>query len=251
MIPKFRNPQESHAHSLKILEELYEHDDFMESVDRVVDLGCGADALDMMWWVTRTTRDDDPRPLEIQCVGVDQIERLNVKHSNISYHRLDLEELTYAKKPYDVLWCHDTFQYMTNPMGCLKNWWQIAADDAMLVLSLPQSTNVEFHEQAFDLPSGCYYNHTMVSLIYMLSTMGWDCASGFFKKMPNDPWLYAIAYKHKNGPKDPKKTTWYDLADAGVLPQSAVQSLNRFGHVRQRDLVLPWLDKSNIWLGQS
>jgi hypothetical protein len=34
------------------------------------------------------------------------------------------------------------------------------------------------------------------------------------------------------------------LAEQKLLPESAVASLNRYGHVRQRDLVLPWLDRS-------
>jgi hypothetical protein len=43
----FKNAQDSHEHSLKTLNDLYEHDDFMESIGRVVDLGCGYDALDL------------------------------------------------------------------------------------------------------------------------------------------------------------------------------------------------------------
>jgi len=114
----------------------------------------------------------------------------------------------------------------------------------MFVLSLPQTTNIEFQRQAFDLPSGCYYNHTVVSLIYMLATNGWDCNAGFFKKHPSDPWINVIVYKSHHRPMDPKTTSWYSLAERGLLPQSAVDSINRYGYVRQRDLLLPWLDKS-------
>ena len=35
-----------------------------------------------------------------------------------------------------------------------------------------------------------------------------------------------------------------------VLPASAVDSINRYGYLRQRDLVLPWLDRQHRWLGQ-
>lgn len=248
----FRNPQESHEHSLKTLEMLYRYDDFMESVGRVVDLGCGAEALDLQWWATRTTRDDDSTPLNIQCIGVDLVDGLSkeARDLKINYQQSNIETFNETHRGFDLLWCHNTFQYVTNPIQTLSNWWHIAETDAMMVLIVPQTTNIEFREQAFDQPSGWYYNHTVVSLIHMLSVSGWDCGGGFFKKAPNDPWIHAVVYKSRHEPRDPRTTTWYDLADLGLLPATAVESLNKYGMVRQRDLVLPWLDKSLMWLGQ-
>lgn len=247
----FINSQASHEHSLKVLNELYEHDDFMESVGRVIDLGCSRDALDITWWATRTTRDDIAVPLNISCTGVDLVENIDTtaRQAGVSYIKQDIETLNHTKKGYDILWCHDTFQYMINPLQCLSNWWHIANPGAMFVLMVPQTTNIEFQRQAFDLPNGCYYNHTIVSLMYMLATTGWDCASGFFQKKPADPWINIITYRSNNQPRDPKNTTWYDLADLGMIPPSAVESLNRYGYVRQRDLLLPWLDKSLSYFG--
>lgn len=252
MVPKFSNPRASHEHSLKTLNDLYEHDDFMESVGRVIDLGCGPEALDLQWWATRTTRDDEPLPLNIQCTGVDLTDRLcsEARDLKITYQRTDLETIKDTKHKFDVLWCHDTFQYLLNPIQCLSNWWNLAAEGSMLVIIVPQTTNLEFNQQAFDLPSGCYYNHTMVSLIQMLAVAGWDCSSGFFSKRPNDPWLHAIVYRSHLGPQDPKSTSWYNLAERNMLPKTAVDSINKHGYLRQRDLVLPWIDKSLIWLGQ-
>lgn len=248
----FRNPQESHQHSLETLEMLYRYDDFMESVGRVVDLGCGREALDLQWWATRSTRDDEPVPLNIQCMGMDLCDGLSgeARELKISYQLKDIETPIEVKRKFDLLWCHDTFQYMVNPIQTLSNWWHIAQDDAMLVLILPQATNIEFNHQAFDLPSGCYYNHTVVSLIQMLAVSGWDCGSGFFKKRPNDPWIHAVAYKSQHAPMDPRQTSWHTLSEKELLPATAVESLNKFGFVRQRDLVLPWLDKSLAWLGE-
>lgn len=248
----FSSPQASHEHSLRVLESLYEHDDFMESVGRVIDLGCGADALDLVWWATRTTRDDTPIPLNISCVGVDTVvDSLAppAKRAGVHYIKHDLETLAQTKHRYDILWCHDTFQYMINPLGCLANWWNIANPGAMLVLMIPQTTNIEFQRQAFDLPSHCYYNHTVVSLMYMLATTGWDCSSGFFQKHPADPWINIIVYRSGHQPRDPRTTSWYHLAEQGLLPTSAMASLDRYGYVRQRDLLLPWLDKSLAYFG--
>ena len=84
----------------------------------------------------------------------------------------------------------------------------------------------------------------------MLALTGWDCRSGFFKKTPTDPWLHAVVYKSDQEPRDPKTTRWYDLVDAGLLPDTADKSIQKKGFLDQRDLVLPWLDKNLIWLGQ-
>jgi len=246
----FPTAQESHAHSLKILEVLYEYDDFMESIDSVLDLGCGT-GEDLEWWATRTTRDEIPKPLNIKCTGVDIREKLEVagRYKNIQYQKHDFEKEFTSKTRHDVLWCHDAFQYVIDPIGTLKRWKRVCSPDGMLIMAVPQTTNIEFHVQAFDQWSFCYYNWTMVSLIHALAVTGWDCKSGFFKKEPNDPWLFAVAYNIDTPDRDPRTTSWYDLADAQLLPLAVEQSLVKYGHVRQRDLVLPWLDKSNTWMG--
>lgn len=248
----FRNPEESHAHSLETLNWLYEHDDFMSSIESIVDIGCGA-GLDTEWWATRTTRDEIAEPLNIKCTGLDLVDtpRVAKKYSNITYQQTDFEKQIHAPKKakFDVLWCHDSFQYAINPLETLKLWYSVAAPNAMLVLILPQTTNIEYRKLSFIQPNGCYYHYTLVNLIHMLAVTGWDCKAGFFKKSPNDPWLHAIAYKSDQAPMDPK-TSWYQLAETGLLPQSAEESINRHGFINQNDLILPWLDKSLTCYGQ-
>jgi hypothetical protein len=249
---EFRNNDESHKHSLETLTLLYEHDDFMESVGRVLDLGCGQHASDLIWWATATTRDDAPVPLNIKCCGVDQFDRLPAiaGYPNITYWKSDLETIKDTSLPYDVLWCHDTFQYILNPLQALKNWRGLASDNAMLIITVPQTTNIQNNQQLFDQPSYCYYNYTLVSLIHMLAVNGWDCRDGFFKKAPNSPWLHAVVYKSNQEPMDPRTTSWYNLIETKLLPESAERSIMKFGYLRQQDLVLPWLDKSLHWLAQ-
>lgn len=246
----FASPHDSHNHSLRTLNLLYEYDDFMESVGRVVDLGCGKEALDLEWWATRTTRGEEQIPLNIQCTGTDQVSNLNLQYKNVSYQKLDIEMYDKVKRGFDVLWCHDTFQYLINPYQTLRNWYNIANNNAMLVLILPQNTNMEYNTQAFDLPLGHFYNYTITTLIYMLAVNGWDCRDGFFKKDPGDPWLHAIVYKSTIEPMNPHKTSWYQLLDTGLLPDSAESSIIKHGKLRQRDLILTWLDKSIHWFEQ-
>ena len=84
----------------------------------------------------------------------------------------------------------------------------------------------------------------------MLAIAGWDCAGGFFRETPNDPCIHAVVYKGAQEPQDPRKTSWYDLAESNLLPESAAKSVNAHGYLRQQDLTVPWLDHSLTWMGK-
>lgn len=247
MIPTFRNAEASHEHSRWVLEHLYCHDDFMESIGTMIDLGCGP-GLDLEWWATRTTRDlDNPRPLNIHCTGVDLEPDLPMasQYKNIGYRSQDFEKpFEFGKRKFDVLWCHDSFQYVVNPFATLRNWWDMTSKNGMLCIMVPQTTNIEFNKQVFEQASLTYWHWTVVNLIHVLAITGWDTAAGFFRKDPGDPWINAVVYRDERGPLDPKTTTWYHLAEQNRLPESAVRSIDAHGYLRQQDLLLPWLDRS-------
>lgn len=249
----FRNPQESHAHSLETLNALYEYDDFMLSIQTLADFGCGS-GIDLEWWATRTTRDETPEPLNIQCVGFDQFNNFKKASSykNISFQMGNFEDhnIFPRKKRFDVIWCHDAFQYCIDPLSTLKLWNTYATPGAMIIIIVPQTQSIKHKSINFYQPSGCYFHYTMINLIHMLSINGWDCCDGFFKQGMLDTWLYAIAYKSEHEPMDPRTTTWYELAEKNLLPKSAQDSVKRHGFVRQEDLVVPWVDKSLSWLGK-
>jgi SAM-dependent methyltransferase len=249
----FKNHEESHAHSLQILNTLYDYDDFMESIGTLIDLGCGS-GLDLEWWATRTTRGEEIVPLNIRCAGMDLGPAPSIvkKYPNIVYHKLDFEstEKMAATAKFDVLWCHNAFQHCINPLETLAKWNRLAEDGGMLIMSVPQTTNIDLRQLSFTQPSGCYYHHTLVSLMHMLAVNGWDCKSGFFLKKPDEDFIHVIVYKSTHAPMDPRTTTWYDLAEKDLLPETAVASVKRHGHLRQQDLVLYWIDKSLSWLGQ-
>jgi len=244
----FTSPRASHEHSLHTLNLLYEYDDFMESVGSVVDLGAGDQLLDLEWWTTRTTRDEYQLPLEIQGTAVDtEIPSRQLDH--VSFSKANIENFSEASRQFDVLWCHDVFQYLEHPYQALTNWHSIANDDAMMVLIFPQTVNMEYNRQAFDLMLGHLYHYSLTSLIYMLATTGWDCKGGFFKKNPGDPWLHAIVYKSETEPMTPG-ISWYELNETGLLPETAEQSIFKYGYIKQQELVVPWLDKSLTWMAQ-
>jgi len=248
----FKNIEESHKHSLETLNLLYEYDDFMLSIKSVADLGCGI-GKDIEWWATRTTRDERATPLDIKCQGIDILDSLPVarQYSNLTYQKVDFEGKIQplGDEKFDILWCHDSFQYAVNPIQTLIKWREISSAGAMLAIIVPQTTNI--YQRYFDFAQrdGCYHHYTMVSLIHMLALTGWDCRSGFFKKTPSDNFIHAIVYKSDQEPRDPKTTRWYDLADAGLLPDSAVQIVNSVGFLQQKELFLPWLNKSLNYVG--
>lgn len=247
------HPGDSHKHSLQILNQLYEYDDFMSSIRSMVDLGCGS-GEDLIWWATRTTRDDSSQPLNIRCTGIDIKSNPALSESsylNVVYHQGSFEDSFIAHPGgFDVLWCHDAFQFAIDPIKTLSHWWHMTSDGGMLALTVPVTQQVYLRKISYHLSSGCYYHHTLVSLIYMLATTGWDCRSGFFQQLPQDPWIRVVVYKSAQEPRNPKTTTWYDLCDAKLLPESADRSIQAHGYLRQQDLVVPWLDHSLSWLGK-
>ena len=243
---KFVHPGDSHRHSLEVLNQLYEYDDFMASIKSVLDLGCGT-GDDLEWWATRTTRDASPQPLNIRCTGVDLAPQLPItkRYNNIFYQSVDFEsDIIPTPLGFDVLWCHDSFQYAQSPVATLSKWWHLTSAGGMLCISVPQT--IQFTRRQFDyhLPAGCYYHHTMISLMYMLATAGWDCRAGFFKQTLTEPWIHAVVYKSLKEPMDPKTTSWHHLSELNLLPESADRSIHAHDHLRQQDLVIPWIDHS-------
>jgi ubiquinone/menaquinone biosynthesis C-methylase UbiE len=242
----FSTPGASHQHSLQTLQQLYEYDDFMASISSLIDLGCGS-GEDLEWWATRTTRDETPIPLNIQCTGIDFYKQNPIKKSydNITYRSQDFEDpIDAPEEGFDILWCHDAFQYAQNPLQTLARWWHMASAGAMLYICVPITQRM--HRRQFDyyLNSGCYYHYSLVSMIHLLATTGWDCRAGFFKQNPTDSWIHAVVYKSQHQPMNPKTTTWYQLAELELVPDSAARSIHARGHINQQDLVLPWLDHS-------
>ena len=240
--------------SQNTLDQLYEHDDFMLSISTLVDLGCGK-GQDIEWWASRTTRDDNPETLNIKCVGIDIDSAMTTKkkyHSNVKYHQANFEESMQIPDSdlFDVLWCHDAFQYALDPIGTLGRWRSIASTGAMLAITVPDTIFIRHHQLSFIQPAGCYYHYTMVSLIHMLALNGWDCRSGFFSKLPRDPWIRAIVYKSEHEPMDPRTTTWHQLSEMKLLPESADASVFAHNYLRQQDLVIPWIDRSLIDMSQ-
>jgi len=240
----FETPQESHIHSREMLDVIETFYEFMISVNTVADMGGGA-GLDAEWWATRETDPDvdttgKAQPLNIKTFVIDDQAKFDVKHSNVTHLKLDMENTGLDSEQYDVITSHNSFQYALNPISTLRHWWDLCNLNGMLALQIPQTTNIKYNRHDISNPNNEYHHYTLVNLIHMLAVSGWDCKSGLFIKDLRDPWIKAVVYKGEVKPQDPRTTSWRDLANLDLLPDSAVESINKWGYVKQQDLILPW-----------
>lgn len=242
----FKNALESFDHSKPIRDLLYQYDSFLDSLEVIADYGCGA-GLDLEWWATLMTRDDPPEPRNYLCYAIDtnikQIDTKLYNYDNIKILQADVEIDQPVPRQIDLLWCRDTFQYMINPLNTLRMWNENMSVNGMLILSIPQSVHYEHNRLNNISRNGWYYNYNVVNLMYMLAVNGFDCRDAYFYKDINDLWLHAAVYKSDVPPMDPKTTSWHNLIDKNLLNQSIKLCVEKYGYVKQEEIITTWLDK--------
>ena len=243
----FKSPEQSHEHSMEVLSLIYDHDDFMESLTSIADVGCGH-GQDIFWWSMVQNREESPTPYNYRCLAIDK----NIKQyampipDNLKLIQDDFSTCKLSK-PVDLVWCHDSLQYVENPFSAIKNFNSMLSEGGVLVLMVPQTVNIEHNRWVSQTHSHQLFSFTITNLIYMLACAGFDCKESHFYKKPNDPWLYAMVYKSDNAViASPSEVSWYDLLETDLLPKSAEKAIKKKGYLSQHDLVTRWLDKSVV-----
>lgn len=232
-----------------MLSHLREYDSFLDSLRTIADMGCGT-GQDIAWWATLETRDDPPEPYNYKCFAIERDEAKLAQVPdlpNIQKRNLDFNNLCLPIK-VDLMWAHDSLQYSTNPLETLSTWNGMMNVNGMLVVSVPQHSGVLDNRYYSRSYSGCFYHFTPVNLIYMLAVNGFDCRDAYLYKSFNSEWITMAVYKSDIGPMDPKTTSWLDLVATGLLNPSVEASVNKYGYLRQEDIIYPWLDKENYFV---
>lgn len=240
----FNTPEESHAHSLEMLELFYDHDDFMDSITSILDLGCG-EGLDINWWATATSRDDNPIPHNYRCFAVDKNLKKFSHAPNVRTFEADMVDYIISR-PVDLIWCHNALQYVENPAQALRKMWHLLQPGGVLILAVPQTVNIEYNRWASKCLPGQPFSFTISNLIYMLAASGFDCLDGMFTKKADDPWLWALVYKSDHEPVKTDETTWYELLEKDLLPTKAKDAIFAKGYLDQSQLITRWIDNSIV-----
>jgi SAM-dependent methyltransferase len=237
-------------HSQSVLAEIRNYDAFLDSLKTIADMGCGT-GEDIAWWATLTTRDDPPKPYNFNCFAVEKNESKLAQVPDLpNLHKLNKDFNSYPLIPVsvDLMWAHDSLQYSQNPLETLKVWNRSMTVNGMLVISVPQSNGVEYNRYYSRTYEHCFYNYTPTTLIYMLAVNGFDCRDAYLLKRFQDPWIQMAVYKSDVEPMDPATTSWQDLIDKNLLHPTIVNSIRKHGHIRQEEIVMPWLDRENYYI---
>jgi SAM-dependent methyltransferase len=237
-------------HSETILSEIRNYDAFLDSLRNIADMGCGT-GEDIHWWATLETRDDPPKPYNFNCFAIDTNESKLSQVPNLpNIHKYNNNFSAYPIFPVtiDLMWAHDSLQYSHNPLETLKAWNKSMTVNGMLVVSIPQTNGVEYNRYYSRTYEHCFYNYTPTSLIYMLAVNGFDCKDAYLLKRFQDPWIQMAVYKSGIEPMDPATTTWEDLIETDLLHPTVVNSIRKHGHIRQEEIIMPWLDRENYYI---
>jgi SAM-dependent methyltransferase len=243
---QFKTNQESHDHAMNILMDIYDHDDFLESIDSVIDVGCG-EGDEILWWATLETRDEVPVPHDYRCIGIDKDVKQfrHPKPQNLHVLEGDFTTSKISRK-VDMVWAHNSLQFTENPAATLRHWNEYLNDGGVLCVTVPQTVNIENNRWVSETRSGQPFSFTISNLIYMLACAGFDCKDGLFKKKANDPWITAFVYKSEHAPVSTTETNWYELMEKELLPDSADDAVKKRGMLHQHDLMTRWLDNDII-----
>jgi len=239
---RFQTAEQRHSHSRLLLDELEQHEEFMSSIDTVVDLKTDT-GLDILWWATRT---DENVPRNYNCIGVDSSsEVVHAKNKTASYKNVKiLNSITDIEQGVvDVLFAKNDLAYSLNPLNTLSQYHQVMSDGGMLVICLPYTVNNIYNEFKGTSDSGCYFHYMPGNIMLMMAVSGFDCSDSRLYVYPGDQYFWIVGYK-----VDQTITTnnnLYEIAESGLIPQEATNFINRFGYLNDDCLIGKWFNGSN------
>jgi len=241
----FKNPYDSHTHSMEVLDQIYGYDSFLDNIFTVADMGCG-EGMDVKWWATLETRDDPPEPRNYLVYAVDKdtskIDPDTLALPNVTAIQGNFEERIIPRN-VDIIWSHDSLQYAKNPLKCLASWKKTLNVNGMLLLAVPQTTYIHNNKLVVETHSHQYYSYNILNLMYLLAVSGFDCNDAYFYRKENSPWLYAGVYATEHEPMS-ADTSWYELMERGLINDFVAQGIHKRGYAKLEDVVVRWFDRN-------
>lgn len=227
------SPEESHQHSLVTLNHLRMYEDFLSNITNVADMGAGI-GLDACFLATLT--DSEGRHYNFNVTAVENNPGMLQTRGRMNWNFDDVHTVQLLKQ--DMIWCHNTLQYLRSPLDALFHWHNLLNVDGILIVEIPINNNI-FH-------SGVYHNYTMSNLIVQLASAGFDCRGGHFQLDKENGWIRAAVYKVDTEPKLYK--SWYELVETNRLPYCLDATLQGNDYFSESDLTLEWIDRTQSFL---
>ena len=236
----------SRSHCEEFLEVLRQYPTMLESIDNVLDVGCGQ-GFASHWWANVDNGDEDnPISLDINVTAIDSNadafddqyahENINFINADILDHQLD--------NAYYVVWAHSVLHQSRDPLEFLHKMNKCTNLGGMLCLTFPTTINNFYGEPDYRVYSEAPNSITIVDLIHMLVLSGFNCDDGYFIKQPNSNIINALVYKDSEDTFKYGEKTLYDYTD--FLPEACKKQLNKFGYLTNKDLLLYWIDGTLI-----
>ena len=219
-------------------------DDFKASVKHMADFGCGK-GYDVEYWghMQEFTEDGKPgRYLNINCVGFDldaesnTPSRKNIKYKNHDFNSHDV----IWSVPFDIVWCHNLMQHIYSPVEFLGRVNKAMATGSMLYLCVPSTVTV-FQNKFQNYTPGLHYNTFTVSqILYLIAINGFDVKDFYLQKEKHVDLIQVLTYKEME--PLPYNTTWYEMADMGILNDNITELVMKNGTLNDQGLITTWLD---------
>ena len=227
------SPEQSHQHSLITLTHLQNLEDYMSNIENICDMGAGV-GLDACWFATLA--DSNGRQYNYNVIAVDNSPGVIQTRGRMIWNFDDVHTVKLAQQ--DLIWCHDTLQYLRSPIDALFHWHSLLREDGLLLVEVP-ITNSKYY-------GGIYHNYSMGTLITQLASAGFDCRGGHFQYDKERGWIRAAVYKTIDEPRLYK--SWYELVETNRLPYCLDAILYSNDRFSENDLVLEWIDRSQSFL---
>ena len=125
--------------SLKVLNLLGEHHEFMETIKNVAVID-DTHGNDSAWWSDYRYDDEQTKShynirnlvRKNQCRGQN-------KRSNVKFIETNMSDTRQEPGSFEIIWANNCLQRSSNPFQTLSHWWDLLKEDGMLCLSVPQT----------------------------------------------------------------------------------------------------------------